>query len=372
MSARVMIIVALVVWLGVSVGCIISSPGGSSVADARDAARGGGVVQISRAERVTTLPFRGVAVQLHSPVLCDPKHPDGYYKCVDEIAALGADTVKFIVNAQMENGRTSRIYMDLRSTPTAEQIVELVKYARSKNLRVVFMPIVLIEYPEGMEWRGTIAPKNWDQWWDHYRQMMSHYAMTCERAGVDLLVIGSELVSTERYADQWLRVIQTVRTHFKGMITYSANWDHYQDIPFWDHMDVIGMNSYWKLGEDRNVPEAEVIRRWQGIQQNVLGFARGKGKPLVLLEVGWCSLANAAHEPWDYTQDQLPVDLELQARLWTAFFKAWHGKPGFGGFMVWEWVPGNGGPANKAYTPENKPAEKVIREWFAKPAWKVN
>ena len=39
--------------------------------------------------------------------------------------------------------------------------------------------------------------------------------------------------------------------------------------------------------------------------------------------------------------------------------------------MVWEWTPGDGGKDDKGYTPENKPAEKVLREWIAKPRWDV-
>ena len=38
------------------------------------------------------------------------------------------------------------------------------------------------------------------------------------------------------------------------------------------------------------------------------------------------------------------------------------GNPQFGGFMVWEWTPGEGGKDDKGYTPENKPAEKVLRD----------
>ena len=39
--------------------------------------------------------------------------------------------------------------------------------------------------------------------------------------------------------------------------------------------------------------------------------------------------------------------------------------------MIWEWPPGEGGTKDKGYTPENKPAEKVMRDWFAKPRWEV-
>ncbi len=91
----------------------------------------------------------------------------------------------------------------------------------------------------------------------------------------------------------------------------------------------------------------------------------------MFLEVGWCSLANAAHEPWDYTRTSEPLDLELQRKLYEGFFRSWHGNPQFGGFMVWEWTPGEGGTSDKGYTPEGKPAEKVLREWLAKPRWEV-
>lgn len=42
-----------------------------------------------------------------------------------------------------------------------------------------------------------------------------------------------------------------------------------------------------------------------------------------------------------------------------------------GGFSVWEWPPGDGGPDDRGCTPENKPAEEVLCEWLAKPAWEV-
>ena len=49
----------------------------------------------------------------------------------------------------------------------------------------------------------------------------------------------------------------------------------------------------------------------------------------------------------------------LQRKLYEGFFQAWHGNPSLGGFMMWEWPPGEGGAKDKGYTPENKPAEKV-------------
>lgn len=185
------------------------------------------------------------------------------------------------------------------------------------------------------------------------------------------MVVGSELVSTESQLEEWEETIAFVRDIFKGKLTYSANWDHYSAIGFWNRLDFISMNSYWTLGSGPDASVEEIRQRWTKIQGEVLGFARKKGKPLFFTEVGWCSLENAVTEPWDYTRKSVPIDLELQARLYRAFFESWHGQSDFAGFSFWEWLPGEGGPNDRTYTPKNKPAEKVLREWLAKPAWDV-
>ena len=67
------------------------------------------------------------------------------------------------------------------------------------------------------------------------------------------------------------------------------------------------------------------------------------------------------------TQTDLDADPDLQKRLYEGFFESWYRKPGLGGFMIWEWTPGDAGPEDKGYTPKNKPAQEVVREWISKP-----
>jgi hypothetical protein len=133
------------------------------------------------------------------------------------------------------------------------------------------------------------------------------------------------------------------------------------------------MNSYWSFGErsDPSPSVDHIVERWREIQKDLLAFQKDVGKPIMFLEIGWFSQANVAYEPWDYTQDDQPVDIDLQRNLYEGFFRAWYGDPRLGGFSVWEWPPGDGGPEDRGYTPEGKPAEKVLREWLAKPKWKV-
>jgi hypothetical protein len=359
---RVVVALAVVFWAGVMACVLLNSSGTSSAAGTESTS--GPATRSGPA--LVGLPYRGVGMQIQRVDWIGK-----YEHSIDQIAELGADTVLLVIDSRQENGKSSRIYLDMRMTPTPDQLAALIDHAKHRHLRVILMPIVLLDNPQGNEWRGTIHPDSWDDWWDSYRDMITQFAWIAQGHGVDVLVVGSELVSTESKLDQWTTTINKVRSVFKGNITYSANWDHYTSIPFWDQLDLLSMNSYYTLGPDAKVSVGDIEGRWRDIQHDLLAFGAKVHKPLLFLEVGWCSLANAASAPWDYTQTDEPIDLDLQNRLYEAYFNVWYGNPGLGGFMMWEWPPDEGGPDDRGYTPFHKPAEKTLREWLARKPWDV-
>ncbi len=364
LAARIAAACGIALYAAVA-GCVLWSGRATAGAGANGSAEEPAQSVGPRVDAGDLLPIRAVGMQIQRTDWIER-----YKQSMDEIAALGADTVKIVVDARQEDGASNKIYVDLRMTPTSDQLGELFRHADSLRLKVIFMPIVLIDDPKGNEWRGTIQPQSWEKWFDSYRDMLRHFLWVADSNGVDVFVIGSELLSSERQADEWAETIALVRQDFGGLITYSSNWDHYENIPFWDQLDLIGMNSYWTLGPDGDASVETIAGNWRDIQADLRPFVESKGKPLIFLEVGWCSLDNAAKEPWDYTK-QVPVNLELQKRLWQGFWQTWYGVDWLGGMSVWEWPPGDGGPDDRGYTPENKPAEDVIREWFAKEPWEV-
>ncbi|NOX45222.1 MAG: glycoside hydrolase, partial [Caldiserica bacterium] len=83
-------------------------------------------------------------------------------------------------------------------------------------------------------------------------------------------------------------------------------------------------------------------------------------------EVGYRSLDGALRAPWDRTSVGEP-DPGEQALGYRAFFEAVWGKhPWFAGAFFWRWElePTAGGPGDTGYTPQNKPAEGVLRHYF--------
>ena len=365
MLARGLIGAAILVYV-IVLGCVLL-PGDApakklSTESPNSSPNDGSAQSVRNVKLLDALPYRGAGMQIQRVDWIER-----YKHSMDEIAALGFDTVSLVVDTRLENGKSSSIWLDMRMTPTPDKLADLIQHAKSKGLRVILMPIVLLDNPVGNEWRGTLKPEYWPDWFKSYTSMMIHFAWIAEQNKVDVLSVGSELVSSEREKGEWKKLIRAVREVFHGQLTYSANWDHYTSIPFWQDLDLIGMNSYYKLGEDRNVTVDEIVRRWKDIQKDLIAFQQKVGKPLLFLEVGWCSLSNAADEPWDYTKTELDVDLDLQKRLYEGYFQSWYRNPALGGFIIWEWTPEDGGPDDKGYTPENKPAQQVVKEWLAKP-----
>src|SRR5690349_13096709 len=101
MLGRGGLIAALLIYLGVSVGCVLFAPPESKTELAQKAVRPQHVG--ARPTRVAGLPFRGVAMQLQRIDFMDGE----YQKSIDEIVDVGADTVMFVVDSKMENGRSN-------------------------------------------------------------------------------------------------------------------------------------------------------------------------------------------------------------------------------------------------------------------------
>jgi hypothetical protein len=295
------------------------------------------------------------------------------YQCVQtaqtvfaEIAELGADTVLISNAAVQEHAASESFRLDPERTPSGEQWQQILDLAHHHGLRVILMPLILLTDPRGTEWRGEISPPNWDDWFDQYTRFILHFARIAREGRVEVLMVGSELISTETFTDRWREVIRAVRREYPGKLTYSANWDHYKVIEFWDDLDLVGMTSYYKLSSEP-VPELqELIDAWKPIKRGILRWQERIDRPLLFTEVGWCSQEGASIEPWNYYHDPkaTPGGLEEQLRCYRAFMRTWDDTPEVGGVIWWEWTTDPGGPQDFNYTPRGKPAEVALREWF--------
>lgn len=311
--------------------------------------------------------FRGLAIQLHG----GRDVYDKYHRLIPEVADLGADTVLLVVPAWQDHAGSLDLHMDAHKTPDAQEVGKLCDLARDHGLRVILMPIVLLSNPRNNEWRGRIVPsdRDWNAWFKRYTQFVLHFAKTAERHRAEVFMVGSELIKAEPYTEQWRRIIAEVRQHYRGKLAYSANWDHYQidKIGFWPELDYVGMTSYYELAAGPNPTIEELDAKWAKFKERILTFQREVRKPIIFTEVGWCSQEGAAHEGWNYYANQNATEAghREQALLYESFIKTWARAPGVGGIIWWEWDLTKGGDDDHGYTPRGKPAERILREWFA-------
>ena len=311
--------------------------------------------------------FRGFALQLQS---ADPNRP--YKKFIDEIADTGANTVCLVVAAYQENCSSTSIFVDARRSVPDGRLRKLIAHAHARKLRVVLMPIVLLDNPRADEWRGRINPDSWDDWWEKYNGYILQYARIAQQADAEVFVLGSELVSTEKdHAARWRALIRRVRNCYKGYLSYSANWDHYRPISWWNDLDIIGMTTYYDLTGGKKPTVSRLVNSWRPIKREILEWQSKINRPILFTEVGWPNQVTCAQFPWDYTRSPERPDPAAQANCFDAFFRTWIREKAVAGFLVWEWRSHPRqriGPEDPSYVPCGKPALEVIKKHYQAPA----
>ncbi len=361
-KALIFVLFLAVVALGLGIRYLPPFEGG----DASGVGAGGRSAPLKPLRPANVGQMRGFSLQLQT---ASAGHP--YEELIDEIAATGANTIKLVVAAYQENCSSTSIFVEARRTPTDARLKKLIGHARRRGLRVVFMPIILLENPRAGEWRGKIKPDSWDDWWEDYNNYILHYAAVAEAGGAEIFIVGSELVSTEKdHADRWRALIGRVREAFNGHLSYSANWDHYRPITWWDAVDIVGMTTYYDLtgGKEPTVPRLSAA--WKDIREDILAWQKQIGRPILFTEVGWPNQITCAQYPWDYTRNPDKPDPRAQANCFEAFFRTWIDEPVVAGFLVWEWKSRPNqyvGESDTGYVPCGKPAMKVIRKYYQYP-----
>ena len=104
---------------------------------------------------------------------------------------------------------------------------------------------------------------DWRRWFEEYESYILPYARDAQAAGADMFCIGRELDSTviQREGD-WRRVIARIRSAFSGPLVYSANFDSWEKIGFWEALDFIGVSAYFPLSQSTDPSLEELTAGW--------------------------------------------------------------------------------------------------------------
>ena len=253
-----------------------------------------------------------------------------------------------------------------------EGLIDTARRARARGLRTVLKPHIWIRDRSDGKWRGEIGfetDEAWETWWSRYRTFALHYAQLAGDHGMEVYCIGTELRSTVlEYPDRWRDLIEEIRTVYSGKLTYSANWyQEFEEVPFWDALDYVGIQAYFPLGDSQadDLSDEDLDRAWAPHARRIEAVQKRVGKPVIFTEIGYRSASDAAVEPWKWRSDAA-VDDTLQVKCYEAVFRTFWEKPWLGGMYVWKWFPDYRASRRRrvGFTPQGKPAERVLREWY--------
>jgi hypothetical protein len=223
---------------------------------------------------------------------------------------------------------------------------------------------------EAQGWHNDIEMKteaDWRTWFRNYEEYVTGYARRAQEAGADMFCVGRELDrSVLRREQDWRRVIARVREVFRGPLVYSANFDSYEALEFWDALDYIGVSAYFSLSADEDPSLDALVAGWERALPPLEARARRFGKPVIFTEVGFASVAGAARTPWR-PPDGAPRPW-LQARCYEATLRVAAARPWIQGTFWWLWEGVEQPPfRDDSYTLKGKPAGFLLRGWYAAP-----
>lgn len=297
---------------------------------------------------------------------------DGSDESLEKLKQLGANWVSILVTWYQTDPWSSDIHKT-KKTPADESIVHVIKKAHELGMKVMLKPhLDLLDKSDG-SWRGEIGclkESGWDEWFSKYRKFLDYYARIANKEKVEMICIGTELSCTATVKGYlWEDMIKGLRKRYKGLLTYAAHWDRYQDIRFWKSLDFVGINAYFPLTEKQQPTYDELLQGWTKWVAEMEEFQQKVDMPIIFPEIGCNSADGAAIRPWEHVS-RSEVNLELQEDYYKALLNTFWNKEWFYGMYWWYWGTNirMGGKYNRGFTPQNKPAEIVLRKWYAKPA----
>jgi len=243
-----------------------------------------------------------------------------------------------------------------------------IEMAKSKGLQVMVKPHVWLRHGS---YTGDMKMDNeadWVLFEQSFEKYILQHAKASEEAKADAFCIGTEWKNfvAER-PEFWEQLIAKVRKEFSGKLTYAGNWDAYRYFPHWDKLDYVGVDAYFPLSDAQNPTVEELKEGWQKSIDQLAEVHKQTGKPIIFTEWGYRSMDYVAKEPWE-TGKGNTVNQQAQANAYEAMFQTVGQQEWFKGGFVWKWFGQQekaGGLKNNQFTPQNKPAQKVLEKYFA-------
>ena len=248
----------------------------------------------------------------------------------------------------------------------AKRTIELLD---ERGIRVMLKPQLWV-------WRGEFtgniemaSEEDWKTFEESYTAFILLYAALAEEMRVPILCIGTELHTfVQKRPEYWKVLIANIRKIYKGKLTYAENWDQFDQAPFWEQLDYIGVDAYFPVAESKTPDIEELKAGWQKHKIKIMQLQASIKKPVLFTEYGYRSIHYTGKEPWDSGRTDEGINLQAQENALTALYEEFWKEPWFAGGFLWKWFHNHdevGGNSNNRFTVQNKPSEKLIKEFYS-------
>lgn len=285
---------------------------------------------------------------------------------------VGYNFVQLNTFAYMYNRKQTKVYVGGDSSMAPRFIESEIKNLHEMGFKVMLKPHIWIG-------GGSFDPDNWrsridfndpierQKWFSSYEEFILGEAELAEKTGVEVFVVGTELVGVSKYTDEWKKIIEKIRGIYSGKLTYAAEGMNAQKIEFWDSLDYIGIDAYFPL-TDKSAPTLdELTQGWKKYEPQINALSEKYGKQIIFTEIGFKSVEGTAIKPWEWKQEGETSEAE-QALAFEATSITFKDKPYLAGVFVWKYFTDMNsyekGNNEKGFTPYVKEAEKIISQWF--------
>ncbi|MDG1333686.1 MAG: hypothetical protein P8P74_15220 [Crocinitomicaceae bacterium] len=286
---------------------------------------------------------------------------------MDAIVDFGAKWVAAIPYGYTEEGQ-AKVNFNYDGRWWGESINgagECIEFAQSRELKTLLKPHVWVV---GQGWPGEFdlnSENEWLIWESTYRDYILACATLADSMNVDVFCIGTEYRKSVVKRDKfWRRLIDEVREIYSGPVTYAANWDNYENVKFWDKLDFIGIDAYFPLSKEKEPSLDQLKTGWIKKSKELKTFSEKWDKKIAFTEYGFKSVdfMNGGSK----SEEDLKPNMKNQEKGYTAFFNTiWKEEWMLGGFLwKWHFYENAGGLENTRYTPQNKPAQEIVKAFY--------
>ncbi len=289
---------------------------------------------------------------------------------VKPVLNLNANWITVMPFAFIPKG-TSKVQYNMNfqwSGETVDGIKHTVELAKKDGLKIMLKPHIWMHYG----WIGDFTVTNDNdlkQFKETYTKYILEFAKLSELLKIEIFCIGVELKKmVVNYPDFFSNLIQKVKKVYSGKLTYAANWDNYQNIVFWKELDFIGIDAYFPISESKTPSYQSCFIGWKPHYEAIKKISLLNKKKVIFTEFGYRNIDFTAKEPWNENANNT-YNSTGQINTYRAIFSRFWGEKWFAGGFLWKWFPNHkktGGINNNRFTPQNKPVESIIKQFYGK------